>query len=292
MGDLNVVRPCEEPTKKKTSAVSHILNAVSQEMVSSYSEQLHDDGYSFIVATTPGLRRNSYELAYKVYHESGLLENESQLCITPYDQGDHVFTLLVQNDVGENIATATLLFDLDHGLPSDENYSNEINLMRDSGSKLVEVTRLAVDNAYRGEKRLLMRLFNFLYIQSYYIMNQTDLVIAVNPRHVFFYKNIFGFYEVGEEKPCPRVLGNPSVLLRGELEGGNKKIKEYHRNALIKTQGSNNFAKYFYGEREEQQIVKFMRDKCSAWSIAEMGAYQDILNGMDLYLASQENSIN
>ena len=59
-------------------------------------------------------------------------------------------------------------------------------------------------------------------VQSAYLVTRvmhglTDVLIEVNPRHVPFYRRVFGFVQAGVEKVCPRV-GAPSVLMRLDLD--------------------------------------------------------------------------
>lgn len=267
------------PSRQRTSAVSHLLSAVHSSMeVPEVADSVDEaKGFKFLVATKAKTRRQAYELAYRVYNESGYLDNRSGLCISPYDEGKNVFTILVQNNEGRDIGTATLIFDCDLGLPSDEIYSEEIDGLRNPGKQLVEVTRLAIDHDYRGSKILLMRMFNFLYIHACYNMRQTGIVIEVNPRHVAYYQRIFSFSVVGEEKPCPRVLGAPSVLLFLSLEDGKEMLQEYRQDPFSCRHERLRFIKYFYGIEDEYKIRKFIYGKSSAWNDRERYTYRGIL---------------
>lgn len=273
------ITPKTTPYRRRTSAVSHLLSAVHSSTeppeVKKFENQSED--FNFQIATKAKTRRRAYELAYRVYNESGYLENDSGLCISPYDEGQHVFTILVRNKEGKDIGTATLIFDCDLGLPSDEIYPDELNEMRLPGKRIVEVTRLAIDHDYRGSRLLLMRMFNFLYIHACHSMNQTGIVIEVNPRHVDYYKRIFGFSVIGDEKPCPRVLGAPSVLLYLSLEEGQRILNEYRSDPGSCKIERLRFIRYFYGIEDESKIRAFISGKKSRWNDRERNMYRGIL---------------
>ena len=55
------------------------------------------------------------------------------------------------------------------------------------------------------------------YLVTRVIHALTDVVIEVNPRHVRFYRRVFGFVVAGAGRLCTRV-GAPSVLMQLDLE--------------------------------------------------------------------------
>jgi hypothetical protein len=46
-----------------------------------------------------------------------------------------------------------------------------------------------------------------------------ELLIAVHPKHVAFYKNYWGFDTIGGQRDYPQVCGNPAVALCLNLHG-------------------------------------------------------------------------
>lgn len=110
------------------------------------------------------------------------------------------------------IGTLTLGFDSEIGLLADEMYKDEIDELRQTGHRVCEFTKLAVDQNVRS-KRVLASLFHIAYIYAHRIREQTDIVIEVNPRHAVFYRRMLGFVPFGAEKHCDRVDA-PAILLR------------------------------------------------------------------------------
>ena len=133
-----------------------------------------------------------------------------------YDTGEIVqdpYRLTLVANTGDKVAgTITLGLDSPSGLAMDKLYKAEVEPLRRQGRRIVELTKLAVDETL-GSKEVLAALFHIAFIYAFHIHQYTDFVIEVNPRHVGFYKRMLGFEQIGEERMCPRVSA-PAVLLR------------------------------------------------------------------------------
>lgn len=116
---------------------------------------------------------------------------------------------------GETIGTLTLRFDSPAGLRADDSYAVELDAARAQGRGVCELSQFAV--ARSGHSiAVLAALFGHAYECVRARREVTDVFIEVNPRHVPFYRNAFGFRVAAGERTCPRVLA-PSVLLRLEV---------------------------------------------------------------------------
>lgn len=144
----------------------------------------------------------------------------------PIENRDHPnrLTLIAAED-NHTVGTLTLGFDSPVGLSVDQLYQAEIEPLRRQGRKLCEFTRLAVDSNIRS-KQVLAALFHIAYIYAHNILNHTDLLIEVNPRHVKFYERMLGFRQCGEERQNPRVNA-PGVLLALELDYVHCRLQEF-----------------------------------------------------------------
>jgi hypothetical protein len=116
---------------------------------------------------------------------------------------------------GETIGTLTLRLDSPAGLRADESYGAELHAARAQGRGVCELSRFAVAKGSRSTS-----VVGALFARAYESVRErrevTDVFIEVNPRHVPFYRNAFGFRVAAGERTCPRVLA-PSVLLRLEV---------------------------------------------------------------------------
>jgi len=97
------------------------------------------------------------------------------------------------------------------GLPMDDLYKPELDTLRDSGRKVVELGSLAT-LPQRRMQNLIVFLAKaiFRYAMS---THADDLCIMVNPKHVRFYESIFLFEPFGEERHYDKVNA-PAVALR------------------------------------------------------------------------------
>ena len=111
----------------------------------------------------------------------------------------------------EAVATLTLGCDSPSGLLADGLYAQELSQLRQRRRLLCEVTRLAM-NTEAGAGPLLDTLFYAALVFGREYYHASDVVIEVNPRHVHFYEQRFGFRQVGGLRCCPRVNA-PAVLL-------------------------------------------------------------------------------
>lgn len=116
---------------------------------------------------------------------------------------------------GVLVATMSLCLDSAALLPADDNFGDQLDLLRAQGRRLCEPSRLAIDRGV--SKRVFASLIHISYVYARIIHGFTDYVIEVNPRHVMFYQRMLGFHDFGGERECTRV-GAPAVLLRLPLE--------------------------------------------------------------------------
>jgi hypothetical protein len=126
------------------------------------------------------------------------------------------FTIFAADTEGQVLGTLTLGLDSAAGLMADEMYEAEVDAARRDGGRVGELVRLAVDVCPEA-KEVLASLLHMAYLCGRVIHGATDAFIEVNPRHVGYYKRLFGFEVAGSPKTCPRVNA-PAVLLRLRLE--------------------------------------------------------------------------
>ncbi len=126
------------------------------------------------------------------------------------------FTIFAANAQGHILGTLTLGLDSASGLMADEMYKTEVDAARSEGGRAAELVRLAVDSCPEA-REVLASLLHMAYLCGRVIHGVTDTFIEVNPRHVTYYRRLFGFEIAGAPRTCPRVNA-PAVLLRLRLE--------------------------------------------------------------------------
>jgi hypothetical protein len=206
-----------------SSAVSQALRALSAEPEGLLTWDLPDrvdgqPGFRVRVAADRETRERAYRLAYRVYRAKDYVPpDERGLIVSACDARPQTLTVLVEDASGREAGTISLVFDSAAGMPCDEIYGPEVGELRSHGRRLVEVTRLAIDEGYARSKALLTLLCNVPFAYGMRVGGCTDLVIEVNPRHVAYYVRLMKFEVLGPERACPRVLGAPAMLLRADL---------------------------------------------------------------------------
>ncbi len=121
------------------------------------------------------------------------------------------------------ISTLTEIFDTElFGLPMDELYRKELDALRSKGRKIVEVSSLVTPVDFRW-KNVFMYINKIMYLYSL-DRGVNDICIAVNPRHVRFYKHELLFEDLGPERYYPKVNA-PAVALRLNIDCVREKPK-------------------------------------------------------------------
>lgn len=151
------------------------------------------------------------------------------------------------------IGTLTLGLDSPKGLLVEDLYKAEILALRESGRKVCELTKLAVDQTH-GSKHVLASLFHIAYIYGRVMQGYTDVVIEVNPRHMAFYKRMLGFVELGAERMCSRVNA-PAVLLKLDLNYVDQQI-EILGGRSDAAPGERSLYPYFFAKSDEIGITQ------------------------------------
>jgi hypothetical protein len=247
--------------RQRASNISRALRALQAEVENAprkwnFSGELEQQ-FRIFVATSRADRERAYRLAHQVYAKRGYVPDACrEMIVSPFDAQPQTFTLLAEDKQGRAAGTITLVFDAEAGLPCDEIFHSELDGLRASGRRLVEVTRLAIDEEHTHCKALLVHFFNFIYIYTRRVCAYTDFVIEVNPRHVLYYRRLLGFEALGPERPCPRVQGAPAVLLRLNLDLPKAEVRRVagQRDAA----STRSLYPYFYAESAEPPIAELL----------------------------------
>jgi hypothetical protein len=114
----------------------------------------------------------------------------------------------------EIIGAVTVVPDSPLGLPSDAVFPEETMRLRESGAKLAEAVSLVQGGlSERAGSLVAAKLCEFTCLVAQRLLDATDLVITVNPRHEAYYRRVMLFERRGGEAPCGKVSGAPAVFL-------------------------------------------------------------------------------
>lgn len=147
----------------------------------------------------------AHALVRRRYAEAGLGTDA-----LPAAAGDDGMTLLVwQGD--RPVGTLTLRLDGPRGLGADEQYRNQLEVLRGEGARLCEAVRLAFEPSF-GTPRNLATLFETAFDAACRGALPSDVVIECHPRHARFYRRVLGMAQLGPLSLCRRVQA-PAVLM-------------------------------------------------------------------------------
>ena len=158
---------------------------------------------------------------------------------------------LTASDKDRVIGTVTLGIDSDEGLLADEIFKPEIDMRRQAGGKVCELTKLAFDPDIRS-KFALASLFHIVFIYGRRMHGCTDVFIEVNPRHRRFYETMLGFKRVCETRTNTRVNA-PAVLLWVDIGYVEEQIERYGGTS-DNPDTTRSLYPYFFSPREEAGI--------------------------------------
>lgn len=117
---------------------------------------------------------------------------------------------------GSIVGTVLVKIDSENGLCADESYGDELDYIRNFGSKLAELSRFAIMPG-QPTRSVMGAMFHAVYYYTRMLNGVTDLVCEVVPRHVAGQKRLLGLTQIAGPKPCKRVGVEAAVLLHREL---------------------------------------------------------------------------
>ena len=124
---------------------------------------------------------------------------------------------------GRLLGTLTVRRDGPGGLLAEGSYAAEVQALRDAGHCLGEVVKLATVEGTHWTTAL-DALVRSAYLLTRVVYGLSDVIIEVNPRHVGFYRRVYGFVEAGGRRLCDRVRA-PSILMRLDLEQFGRRLR-------------------------------------------------------------------
>ena len=250
-----------ERPARRLSAVSRALRALcecAEEEPPAWhfnaAEERHE--YRISVASDLDSRERAYRLAQQVYRRCGYASSDAAWCVSPFDAHPETLTLLVEDGLGREAATISLVTDSHAGLPCDEVFGRELHALRAQGRRLAEVTRLVIAEEHARARTLLIRLFNFVYIYARHVRHADDFVIEVNPRHATYYTRWLAFERAASGRLCPRVQWAPAVLLRMDLARAEGEVQRVGGQGAAA--GERTMFPYCYAGQDEAAVARFL----------------------------------
>lgn len=173
---------------------------------------------SLRIADRPELRHAALDLVLEHYKRCGYVAPDATYThVHRFATVPGSTTFVICDDENAVLATATVVPDGPWGLPMDSIYREELNALREEGRVLCEGIGFA--SRVLESKATLKHILTLTRAVMWYSfrVGRTDLVVAVNPRHVGFYARLLPFQIIGPERQYQTVRGAPAVPLRLDL---------------------------------------------------------------------------
>lgn len=172
-------------------------------------------GLQFSVAQSLEEVVEAWGLVYYSYLRSHLIKpNPSRIHTVPQAVLADQSVVICGKIEGLTVSTMSAYHDGEHRLPLDSVYAEELDELRASGRRLVEIGLFAD----RREKlhRSLEALLELMRWATYFGVHggATDAIIGVHPHHAAFYTRLLGFEAIGPTRSYSTVNGAPVTLLR------------------------------------------------------------------------------
>jgi hypothetical protein len=232
-------------------------------------EKTNNPEYIIKVANNIEERESVFKLGYKIYLEKGFInKNAKEWLVRNYDSKSETTILIVQDKEKNIIGSATIVFGGTTKLPAVKNFAEEINVLREHGNKIAELSRLVISHEYRYSKEILTLLFNYSAIYIHHVKNYDGLVIQVNPRHKNYYKTLLNFDEIGREKPCQNVNNAPANLLYLSAKKYQSAINQCSVIQLTEKKDRSLFP-YFLKPEQENLVAHYLEKQVKPMSASE-----------------------
>ncbi len=167
---------------------------------------------TYEVAETLEQVESAWRLVYGQYRSAELVDANAFELYTNRHAVHPDTHVVIGSFEGAPRSTLSWYHDREGGLPLDEIYQKQLQVLREKGGRLFEVGLLA-ERRFEGARgaEALFALMRFPVL--YGLHAQRQLTIGVHPRHARFYSRRLGFDVIGPERVHPKVRHAPVVLL-------------------------------------------------------------------------------
>ncbi|MBW1646300.1 MAG: hypothetical protein JRJ56_08275 [Deltaproteobacteria bacterium] len=195
--------------------------------LSRVAESLHDQNLEIVFATSRDQYAEAFRLAHQRYLEAGIISPQPHgFWLTPYHILNDTRVVMAYLD-GRPSCTASIVFDSACGLPSDDIYRPELDVLRREGRRLAEFCSLAALPALPA-RNTLFAVYRFLF--RYAVSRGcTDIIISIRPKHADFYTRILLFEEYGPLRSYPKFVDVQAILQRLEIAVATERLRRAYR---------------------------------------------------------------
>lgn len=220
-----------------------IRDPIYRRLISIHPEPPHE--LTFKIAKTKEELSAAFRILHDAYVREGYMDpHPSGMRIGIYHALPSTTTLIAMhgNDV---VGTVSIVRDSAFGFPLDKIY--DVRKYRSAGRRLAEISALAVDKNYRGNKgEVLFPLLKFLYEYCVAYFGVDYMLIAVNPSRFPFYQAILFFEELQSE-----IVDSYDYVKGAKAQGGYLDLRDAYRN----------FARCYAGRGVKANLFSYFTEK-------------------------------
>jgi hypothetical protein len=254
-----------------TSSVSQAINIT----MASYQHNMpliqkaKPEAFTIKIASTIEERDAVFRLAYQVYLDKNYVKkNANEWLVNDYDRSKSTTIFMVKDHLDSIVASATLVFNDNSILPTESIYAKEIENLKISGSKIVEVSRLVISPDFRNSREILVLLFNYMFVYGFHVKHFDTTIIQVNPRHKDYYRKLLNFQEIGEVKFGPIVQNAPAILLCLPLKSCYAEVIRYGKITDIEKKDRSLYP-HFLNVEQEKLVAHYLEKQAKPISDEE-----------------------
>jgi len=179
-------------------------------------DEVIDDKLVYAPAVDLDTVIHAWRLVYQAYTRIDLIvPNPYELHTV--DQAPASGSIVINGSFDDRIvSTLTIITDGSAGLPLDEVYPDVLRRMRRGDRPIIEIGLLADRReSFSRSIDAIFEMMRFVYWHAQ--LRDARILCGVHPRHVAFYKRMFGFDIAAETSVCPRVNHSPVVMLHLDI---------------------------------------------------------------------------
>jgi len=219
----------------------------------------------FSVASSLAEVQEAWSLVHDAYCRIGLIDRNRHGLHTVPNAVSPATSVIVGKVDQKVVSTLSIIPEAQQPIPLQKIYPDELDALRASGHKLLEVGLLADRREHISRAMVsIFEMMRYVFWRSY--LTHTDIIIGVHPHHSGFYINSFGFTQIGQESTHPLVKDHPVVLLRLDLhttlkiEPVPKRLIHYVNNPLTDEDFANRY-NFDPQEVEASVIGSYLKEK-------------------------------
>lgn len=154
------------------------------------------------IAHTPEMYEQAFRIAYEAYVRLGFLNpSPLKLLPSPYQLHPQARILIAYRN-RYPVATMSIYPDAPRGVPSDNQWKEDLDRIRSTGRRLCEVGSLTVRCEEKKTLDKCLPLFRHAWTYARDIANINTFCAFVRKKHIFFYKKALLFRKFGKPQCC------------------------------------------------------------------------------------------